>query len=396
MSRYVFCCIILACALPLAAQEPNPNDCLIMVGLVWPDHDLSTAQVRVFRDARRQDLVEAFPAVDATGKVLLTLAPGTYYLTALVDLNNNGKLDAGDGLGFHGVMDPNTDQPQPLEVKAKLSALRIPISLVMREDGKLAPTSVKLAAPETPPPVKECRVAGTVSGGSPGKAQVVLLVAKSPRGPSYAALPAAEGGFSVTVLAGEYYIFAAEDTNGTEGLGPGDLFAVHGYGAEMGHDFPTVKVEQDTADIPLTLQWRVSDTGLLKSLDDTVEGPQVALQTLPAVLIGSIANVPEGSKAIVSACTDSRFGGEVDTASTSDGRFVLSLGAGVYFLNVMSVRNPDGVTRAAGDLVGFYGVSDLRLAHGPQPVALRPGELRVVEIRLVARLDEQMRPVAIE
>ena len=48
---------------------------------------------------------------------------------------------------------------------------------------------------------------------------------------------------------------------------------------------------------------------------------------------------------------------------------------------------------AAGDRIGFYGVADLRLAHGPQPVALRPGELRHVSLALVAQLDEQLRPV---
>jgi len=383
---------MLACALPLFAQ--GQDECVVVVSLHWPDHDLAAAQVRVFRDAQRHDLVAAFPATDAGGKVILALAPGTYYLTALADLNKNDKLDAGDGLGFYGVLDPNTDQPQPLEVKAKLSALRLPISLVMQADGKLAPTGVKLPALE-PPPVKVCRLSGTLSGGS-GKLQIVYLVPKGPSGPSYAALPGADGSFSLTFAAGEYYVFAAEDTNGTEGLDPGDLFAVHGYRTELGRDFPTVQLGQDVADLKLALQWRIGDTGLLKSLDGATEGPQVALDTLPAIVMGSISDMPAGSKAIVSACTDARFIGIVNTASTGDGHFMLSLGAGVYYLSAMSIQHPDGETRTAGDLVGFYGVSDLRQAHGPQPVALRPGEIRSVSIGLTAKLDEQLHPVPIE
>jgi hypothetical protein len=395
MVRGFFWLIVLACALPLAAQEGELDACVVMVTVVWPDHDLSTAQVRVFRDERRQDLVEAFPAMDDSGRIVVAVPPGTYYVTALVDLNKNDKLDAGDGLGFHGVVDPSADRPQPLEVKDKLSSLRLVIALQMQADGKLAPTGVTLPPPEAATPITWCQVSGTVSGGT-GKRQVVLLVPKSPRRPCHVSLPDAAGSFGLTVAAGEYYVFALEDTTENEGAGPGDLFAVHGYMAEMAREFPVVKIEQDLAEVKLDLQWRVSETGLLKSLDGTTEGPQVALETLPAVLLGTVANMPPGPVVVVSASADARFRGQAGSASTTDGRFVMALAQGVYYLNATSVQDPEGRTRRPGDLLGFHGVSDLRKAHGPQPVALRSGEIRAVEMALIAKLDEQLRPTPIE
>lgn len=391
---------VLACALPMLAQgQPAaPAQCVVVVGLYWPDHDLGRAQVRVFRDKTRRDLVEAFPSTGAEGRVVVALAPGTYYLTAIVDLNNDGQLNAGDGLGFYGVEDPNTQQPEPLEVKegAPPAVVRMAISLTMLAEGKLAPTSVKLPPLEAPPVVKNCRVAGVVTGGS-GRLRVCYMVAADGSF-SRAALPGADGSFSVVVPAGKYYVFAAEDANETEGLDPGDLFAVHGYRPEQGAEFPTTEIADDVADLALALQWRVSGTGLLRSLDDTATGPQVALETLPAVLIGSVANVPAGSGVVVNACADARFAGLVDTAATAGGHFALALGAGAYYLSAVSVRGaeaaaPSPGSRSEGDRIGFYGVSNLRLAHGPQPVALRPGEIRTVSIALTAQLDKDLRPV---
>lgn len=386
------------CCLPVAAQDPPaaPAQCVVVVGLHWPDHDLGHAQVRVFRDAARRDLVEAFPSMGPEGRIIVALTPGTYYLTAVVDLNNDGQLNAGDGLAFYGVEDPNTQQPQPLEVKAGVApaVVRMPISLTMLAEGRLAPTGVKLPVLVAPPTPRDCRISGTLTGGA-GKLRVCLVVAGDGSF-SRATLPAADGSFSLVVPTGKHYVFAAEDLNDTEGLDPGDLFAVAGYRAEQGAEFPTLDIAGDVADLALTLQWRVSETGRLQSLDGTTDGPQVALETLPAVLLGTVEGVPAGSGAAISACTDARFTGLAETIGTPDGHFTLALGAGVYYLNAVSLKDAaaaPGGGRAAGDRIGFYGVSDLRLAHGPQPVALRPGELRHVSLALVAQFDEQLRPV---
>lgn len=383
--------LILSCCWPAWAQDrPNPAaQCVVVVGLHWPDHDLSHAQVRLFRDKERRDSVGAFPTTDADGKVVMAVAPGTYYLTAVVDINNDGQLNAGDGLGFYGVEDPATQQPQPLEIKEQASAFWLPISLTMLPDGKLGPTGVKPPLPQAEAPLR--RLTGTVTGGS-GAPVVVYLVPAGGRGQSVAAVVGADGAFELRFTAGEYYVFALEDTNRTEGADPGDLCAVHGYTPEQKQAFPTVQLAQDVADLPLRLQWRITETGLLRQLEDQTDGPQMALETLPAVIIGDVTGAVAG---IARAGSDAGFAGAGTSAPIANERFIMALPAGVYYVSAMTSAQPGGKP-APGDRLGFYGVSDLRKAHGPQPVALKPGEVATVALRLVAKLDEQLRPVPTE
>ena len=66
------------CSVPVAAQDQPAGaaNCVVVVALHWPDHDLGHAQVRVFRDAARRDLVEAFPSMDAEGRVIVAWCNG--------------------------------------------------------------------------------------------------------------------------------------------------------------------------------------------------------------------------------------------------------------------------------------------------------------------------------
>ena len=384
--------LILACCGPVWGQdEPAaPAQCLVVVGLHWPDHDLSHAQVRVFRDKERRDLVGAFPATDAGGKVVLTVAPGTYYVTAVVDINNDSQLNAGDGLGFYGVQDPNTQQPQPLEIKEAAAGFWLTISLTVLPDGKLAPTG---AGPPTPPaPPARHTLGGTIGGGT-GAATVVYLVPAGGRGQCFAAMAGADGAFELSFTAGEYYVFALEDANHTEGADPGDLCAVHGYTAEQGQAFPTVQLQEDVADLPLRLEWRVSETGLLQHLETQTDGPQMALQTLPAVVVGRVEG--QDVAGVARAGPEAGFAGDATSVPLAGGRFIMALPAGVYYLSVMATAQADGKP-TPGDELGFYGVTDLRKAHGPQPFALRPGEVVAMSLRLVARLKEDLRPAPLE
>lgn len=380
--------ILVALAAPALAQD----DCVVVAALHWPGHDLSHAQVRVFRDKERRDLVAAFPSGDPSGKVLMTLAPGTYYLSAVVDTNNDGKLNGGDGLGFYGVEDPNTQQPQPLEVKAAVGAVWLPISLVMGEDGKLSPTGVR--RPEAQAPPERHRLSGAVTGGH-GATTVIYLVPAGGDGQCFATAAGEGGAFELSFTSGEYYLFAIEDSNGTEGADPGDGCAVYGYTPEQGRAFPTTQLKSDLTDMQMPLQWRISDTALLKHVETEAEGPQMALQTLPAVVLGQVTgNGPEGS-GVATAADNARFIGGTATAAASGGRFVLAMPAGVYYVSVVvrpEAKDAGWKPALPGDLIGFYGVTDLRKAHGPQPLALKPGEMVPAQVHLVGRLDAQLHP----
>jgi uncharacterized protein (DUF2141 family) len=380
---------LLAASLSLGfAQEAE--QCVGIVSLCWPGHDLSNAQVRVFRDAGRQDLVGAFPATSAAGSVVIAVPAGTYYLTAVADLDQNDKVTAGDGLGFSGVIDPTTDRPAAVEVKDKAFALWLPISLQMGADGKLSPTGV--TKPEPPAATKMVALSGAVSGRGAAGFVVVYAVAKSGTGPCRAALPAADGTFKLQVPAGEYTLFAVQDANETEKVDAGDLMAVPAYQAAQGRAFPYATFTANAVDLSLALQWRLTPDGLLKSIASGAEGPQTAPETIPAVVFGRI--VGSTAATTVRAAVDSHFLQYVDVAGSQDGQYLLALPAGTYFLSLLADTNTDGKP-SPGDLVGFYGVSSLRLGHGPQPLLLGGGEMRPLDLAPCSRLDENLKPGAL-
>jgi len=378
--------LLAALTLPCAAQEAD--QCMGIITLHWPGHDLSHAQVRVFRDAQRQDLAGAFPATSPAGTVVISVPPGTYYLTAVADLDNDGKVTAGDGLGFSGVVDPATDRPASVEVKDKAFALWLPISLQMGAEGKLAPTGV--TKPEAPVAAKMVALSGRVSGRGATGVTIVYAVPKSGVGPCRAALPAPDGTFTLQAPEGEYYLFAVQDVNETEKVDAGDRMAAYGYQAAQGRAFPSASFAANATGLELSLQWQLAQDGLLKAVEGGAEGPQTAPETIPAVVFGNI--IGSAATTTVSAATDSRFACEVDVVSSQNGRHVIALPAGTYFLSFMADSDADGKP-SPGDLLGFYGVSNLRLGHGPQPLLLTGGEIRPLDLNLCARLDENLKPV---
>ncbi|MEN6643585.1 MAG: hypothetical protein ABFE08_14195 [Armatimonadia bacterium] len=395
--------IISALALAAAACAQQPGDSVVVATVYWPNHDLSAVQVRVFRDKERRDLVGAFPAVDKSGRVVMTFPPGTYYLTAIVDSNNDGKLGPDDGLGFYGVLDPNWDQPQPLEVKAQALQIDLPIVLMMTGEGRLAPTGVKLPGPPAPPtapePPKYITISGTLAGRADKGPAFVYLVPK--QGACHVAAPDAEGRFALVCPAGEYYFFAMQDTDENERAANGDLMAVYGYDPAQGTAYPSVQLAADMPNVALALQWRIDPTGLLKAVEGEATGPQTAPDTFPAVVHGTIqwpagATVPETlPPVIIRASSDARFTNTVASITTRGGAFALCLPQGLYFLSFYTDTDGDGKA-GAGDYMGFFGVNDLRKSRGPQPLLLGPGELRPIELFVTLRLDDKAQPAPLE
>ncbi|MEI6501371.1 MAG: hypothetical protein WCP21_10150, partial [Armatimonadota bacterium] len=308
--------LLTATLAPAIAQDAD--QCMGLISLCWPGHDLSNAQVRVFRDAQRQQLVGAFPATGPEGTVIIAVPAGTYYLTAVADLDQDDKVTAGDGLGFSGVVNPTTDLPAPVAVKDKAFTLWLPISLQMGADGKLSATGV--TRPQPPTAAKWVALSGTVSGRGSAGLVVVYAVPKSGKGPCRAALPASDGAFALQVPVGDYYLFAVQDANETEKVDAGDLMAVHAYQPGQGRAFPTTSCQADAADLKLALQWRLSPEGLLKAVEGDAEGPQTAPDTIPAVVCGKLVGTT--APATIRAATDSHFALEADEFASTEGRYV--------------------------------------------------------------------------
>lgn len=386
MSRPLTILFVLSLTACAAAQEAD--QCAVVATLLWPGHDLSKAQVRVYRDKERKDLVAAFPTTDAGGKVAIIVPAGTYHLMVEAD-NGDDKFGPGDGLGFHGVTDPNAEQPQPLEVKEKAWAVVIPISLMVGDDGKLGPTGV--TQPEPPPPPKTFRIAGRLVDRNPRGLLFVYAVPKA--GQCQAVKVAADSTFALTVAATEVYLFAVQDVNDSLRADAGDLMAVHGYEPGQGREFPLVKLEEDLIGLQLKASWLICTDGLLRSTIGEGEGPTVAPETFPAVAFGRLLPPTlDPVTATVRAAADAKFQNLTASVRSTDGKYALCVQQGTYFLSFFRDIDNSGQASARDDL-GFQGVTDLAKDPGPQPLVLVPGDMREVDLRVSARLNDALQPV---
>jgi hypothetical protein len=81
-----------------------------------PGAGLTPTQVRVSADPGMGEIVAAVPVAAGPGTFALLLAPGTYYLTGIIDEGADGKLGPGDLIGFHGVTSLEGGAPEPVTV----------------------------------------------------------------------------------------------------------------------------------------------------------------------------------------------------------------------------------------------------------------------------------------
>lgn len=376
----------------------GPRGVPVLGRVIWPGHDLSNAQVRVYADAERTKLVDAFPSGGASGALLLALNPGKYYLMAFVDLDGDGTPSPGDGIGFYGVTDVDS-RPRPFVVDAGSDALTVlvPIAFRIAADGKsLEPVPVRLPAPYAAE--RDTPISGRVTGGtSLGNERLVLLIPLAAHSPPRAAFVRADGTFALEAVPGSYYLIAIENLGPADAIGRGDLIGVTHYEPAMGSSLPTLRAgEGDTLeDIVLRFDWALAGDGRLRSGDGSVLGPRLNLGGMPAVVAGVVTRFGEPVPGVhVRAYADEDLR-ELHYSTTTDdaGRFCLGVRPLSYYLVAMRDVNGDGTT-GPGDELGFFGIDHERLSARPEPLALGPGELHLQgNIPLVMVVDDNSVPV---
>jgi hypothetical protein len=162
-----------------------------------------------------------------------------------------------------------------------------------------------------------------------------------------------------------------------------------------------VDLPADRNDLALELLWKIGPEGLLQAREGGAAGPRMDLATLPGVLRGTVSDWPpnpdeskEPVRGLARAFRDAALREEVARSRLRGPEFALCVPAGVCFASVSA--DCDGNDRlTAGDLLGFYGVTDLLSSHGPQPVMLRAGEIRAVDLALTAQLNAELKPEAL-
>ncbi|MEA3401509.1 MAG: hypothetical protein U9R79_09750 [Armatimonadota bacterium] len=361
--------MLLAC--PALCQEqaeeppaPQGEGELVIARAVWPDHDLSNTVYRVFSDQAMKQLVDAFPAGGAGGAAGMVLDPGDYYLMAVVDANGNGVPDAGDGLGFYGVETLSSQaRPQPLQVREGfVGTATVPILVRMTEGNQLEALPWAVA-------MTRGTLSGTVTGSELPVVVALLPVAEDGR--AFAALAAEDGSFSVTAAPGVYRVIAVADGDEDQHASDGDLVALRGWG------------EEDPAEVVADEDLPVGELALAAGAPP---------EELPPLVAGRVlhAGLDEGGSITVAFCAEQAMQREVATLrATADGRFAGTVEPATYYLRATVDQRSDDAL-GPGDMLGFYGVSDLMTERRPQALSLTTNALITgITIPITARISEE-------
>lgn len=366
--------------------------------VIWPEHDLSRTQIRVFADPQQQKLLDVFPVGGKPGGFVFALNPGSYYLMVISDQDGDGKLSPGDGIGFYGVTDL-TSRPQAFVVDEGAGAmtLTLPIAFEIAADGKSL-ERVVVQAPVPYASTREATVSGRVVGfGDPLGARYVLLTPLAPGFPPRAAVVNPDDTFTLSAVPGTYQLLAVENINDSAAVDVGDLVAVHGYDAEMGPTVPALRLEEgaELEDITLDLTWALANDGRLRSGDGAVLGPRINPGTLPAIVTGTVTRHGQPvAGAVVRAYGDEKLSeAHYTTVTDSHGRFCLGMAPGTYYLGVVKDVDGDGAT-GPGDELGFWGLTPAELSARPAALEIHGAEIHsTLEIPLVMTVGPDSQPV---
>ncbi len=185
-----------------------------------------------------------------------------------------------------------------------------------------------------------------------------------------------DGAFEVEVEAGEYALYVRASRADAAGQPqPASWYAVRTL-----NDRPVVIAADGATD--------------LGELD--ISGVSEAPAGLPALVVGVVTGpaAPENAHIFVQFCPDERMKSVVGQVQAgSGGVFVGAIEPAVYYLRANV--GPDA-TPGPGDMLGFFGVSDLMGQQRPEALSLSGNEVRAdVQIPLTARLNDAGTLVAI-
>ena len=318
--------------------------------------------------------------VASSGEWTLNLAPGKYYLMAILDNNGTNTLDAGDDFGFYGIetLQSRSAMPQPVLVAANkwTEDLRIAITAtydaVRKNEGYQAllekgDTLIDVIGTVSPPQVAPVRV----HAYSDARFVVPLASAETDEGST----------FRLKLPPGEYYLIATLDADGNGRYSEGD--GLGGYGTL------DITAQQPT---PLVLTAADSAGQAKRAVDIIISARYDANGQLQAALPGIEADIAQGS--IAGRIT---FDGKPPVPNTKEVSGILSLAytpdfqspvpmpitltdEGDYRVNVLPGRyyvmavldgNDDGNV-GIGDGVGLYGTR-FPVRGEPTLVTVYPG-----------------------
>ena len=366
--------------------------------IVWDGHDLSHANVSVYRDETLRELyVSGIPKL-GDGRFTLRVEPGQYYLVAYVDVDKSGNFDTGDGFGIFGITTwndegqkyqiikiDNRETARDIEIPITARATRINGKFNIVPESEYRPTELQQFQADLRTATSGCR--GTVmlaqNDETPkpfaSNGRKALILAYTDLSWKYRAgitTVADSGEWELNLLPGKYYLMAIVDNNSTNRLDTGDAFGFYGVeNMRKRGEFPEpvlVSPNKFTENIGITIT-------------ATYQQRQKTKQKNSSILTGNVS-LPGDTPARVEVYAEAALVSPIASGETAaDGTFHIALPAGEYYVIVNLDADKNG-RYSEGDGLGGYGTLDITTTP-PAPITLNTGESRNIELLLSARYD---------
>ncbi|MFQ6096195.1 MAG: hypothetical protein ACE5O2_00605 [Armatimonadota bacterium] len=356
--------LILTSWIAAAALAQTEQPALVVGKVSWPGHDLTSAKVELFADAKCTKRVAESQQVGEQGTYAVAVRPGRYFARLWVDDNGNGRLDAGDGVGYYGITDPQGlgKPPEPISLQRGQVVTDVGIAVVgtIGADGKPRPLGASGEA------IPDVIIAGKVlwPGHAVGGARVDLCRDDRFRDVAFRSPPVEEGGsFAVMVTPGTYYARVVVDANGNGRADAGD--GIGFYGVEDMTDpedrpLPLVVEGEDFAvQVKIPVSAVIKKGGGLEAVQTPASlGP--ASRKATAAIRGRLVSDASRFELAWVLCAAPNSWWKVGGAARPDpstGEFEVAVAPGKWAL--LAVVDADENGRFdTGDVVGLLGVDD--------------------------------------
>ncbi len=366
--------------------------------ILWEGHDLSHANVSVYRDDRLRELyLSGIPQL-GDGRFTLRVEPGQYYLVAYIDVDKSGSFNVGDGFGVFGITEWNnkTQKYQIIEIDNRETVRDIEIPITARAtnvDGRFnivpeseyRPSELQQFQSDLRTATSGCR--GTVTLAEENatrkpfvlESRKVLILAYTDLSWKYRAgigTVSASGAWTLNLPPGKYYLMAIIDNNGTNRLDAGDGFGFYGVeNMRKRGEFPEpvlVSANKFTGNIGITITGTYQQSRRMDAENSSILTGKVSL--------------PGSTPAHVEVYREAALISPIASGETApDGTFTIALPAGQYYVIVNLDADQDG-KYSEGDSLGGYGTLDIATTP-PAPITLGAGENLNIELLLSARYD---------
>jgi hypothetical protein len=376
----------------LALPASGESGARVSGQVIWEGRALAGTTIYLYRDASLKELYGGSPLLSDEGVFELHVAPGTYYLVAVVDSNRSGTFDAGDALGVYGIRSWTNMQEQKRAITVgsgqRAVAVRVYIAAVRQEvDGRaqLAPLEQEAPRPGDEETAQRGRPPGALRGrvtrpdNATEQAPMFVFAYADPtwRRRVGATRAQPDGAFELALSEGRYYLTVVADGNQSNLFDVGDAFGIYGLptgeGVRRSPAPISVRSGETTADVEIPLLARQNASGELEPLTASapaLQSPDAPPEEMPVV--GRVLR--EGGlpgTTVVELYNDPALLRPIaQTVADAQGRFELRAPAGEYFLIANADADADGRI-SAGDGIGGYGSPDIarypptRFAVGP-------------------------------